>query len=99
MSILHSQQSEALINRLVKDQSSQPRSNTNQFDGFIRSYYYGVPYDDLSQRDIFDLRGAALAHWELCAKDRVVKPKSGFTVRTLNEMAGAQRTQCWNWYV
>lgn len=68
MSILHSQQSEALINRLVKDQSSQPRSNTNQFDGFIRSYYYGVPYDDLSQRDIFDLRGAALAHWELCAQ-------------------------------
>lgn len=68
MSILHSKQTEALIKRLVDDQSSLPRKNADQFTEFVRSYYYGVPYEELSQREIFDLRGAALAHWELSTR-------------------------------
>ena len=66
MSILHSNQTEALINRLVSDDSSVLRISDSQFSDFIRSYYYGVAYEELDQRDVFDLRGAALAHFELC---------------------------------
>ena len=42
MSILHSHQTEALINRLVSDDSSVLRIRDSQFSDFIRSYYYGV---------------------------------------------------------
>ncbi len=66
MSILHSHQTEALINRLVNDSGGFARTGDDQFTDFIRSYYYGVPFEELDQRDIFDLRGSALAHWELC---------------------------------
>ncbi len=66
MSILHSHQTETLINRIVGDQGSLLHTDDDEFEQFVRAYYYGVPYEELSQRDVFDLRGAALAHWELC---------------------------------
>jgi len=65
MSILHSSQTEALIQRIVGDQSNLPLCEGSVFSEFARAYYYGVPYDELCHRDVFDLRGAALAHWEL----------------------------------
>ena len=66
MSILHSQQTDALIDRIVSDQRNLPSSDMQQFTEFLRSYYYGVPFEELNEKDVFDLRGAALAHWELC---------------------------------
>ncbi len=65
MSILHSQQTQALINRLVSDEGNLPSLETEQFAEFVRHYFHGVPYEDLSERDLFDLRGVALAHREL----------------------------------
>ena len=76
MSILHSHQTEALINRLVSDDSSVLRISDSQFSDFIRSYYYGVAYEELDQRDVFDLRGAALAHFELCKTPSVGRNKN-----------------------
>ena len=75
MSILHSHQTEALINRLVSDDSSVLRISDSQFSDFIRSYYYGVAYEELDQRDVFDLRGAALAHFELCKTRKLDETK------------------------
>ena len=66
MSILHSHQTEALINRIVDDKAGLPRTEGGKFAEFARAYYYGVPYEALKRRDVFDLKGAALAHWELC---------------------------------
>ncbi len=71
MSILHSHQTEELINRIVGDQTGLPGDEGHQFAEFVRAYYYGVPYEALKRRDVFDLKGAALAHWELC---KVRKP-------------------------
>ncbi len=68
MSILHSHQTEALINRLVDEQIDFTRTQDDRFTSFVRSYYYGVPYEELSQREAFDLRGNALCHWELGKK-------------------------------
>ncbi len=68
MSILHSHQTEALISRLVDDQIGFTHTYDEKFTDFVRSYYYGVPYEELSQREIFDLRGNALSHWKLCKK-------------------------------
>ena len=65
MSILHSQQTQALINRLVGDEGNLHSLEAKQFTEFVRHYFHGVPYEDLSERDLFDLRGAALAHMEL----------------------------------
>ena len=65
MSILHSHQTDALINRIIGDQENLLPTQVSEFTEFLRAYYYGVPYEELSQRDIFDLRGAALAHYEL----------------------------------
>ena len=65
MSILHSKQTEALIKRITKDEVSPSTNNAPNFSDFIHHYYYGVPYDDLSSRDLFDLKGAALAHMNL----------------------------------
>ncbi len=75
MSILHSNQTEALINRLVSDDRSVLRTSDRQFSDFIRSYYYGVAYEELNQRDVFDLRGAALAHFELCKSRQLDETK------------------------
>ena len=65
MSILHSQQTQALINRLVGDEGNLHSLEAKQFTEFVRHYFHGAPYEDLSERDLFDLRGAALAHMEL----------------------------------
>ena len=64
MSILHSKQTEALIKRIIGSSTEDEPC----FASFINHYYYGVPYEDLSKRDLFDLKGAALAHLNLAKK-------------------------------
>ena len=65
MSILHSQQTQSLIDRIIGEESNIVSTNDAEFDEFVRHYYYGVPYDALSERSLFDLKGAALTHFEL----------------------------------
>ena len=68
MSILHSKQTEALIKRMTNDEVGAATSDIPYFSDFINHYYYGVPYEDLCNRDLFDLKGAALAHINLGKK-------------------------------
>lgn len=68
MSILHSKQTEALIKRITKDEVGSSTNNIPNFSEFIQHYYYGVPYADLCKRELFDLKGAALAHMNLAAQ-------------------------------
>src|SRR5665809_164194 len=54
--------------KLVDDAASQvrehlPRGDVAQVESFLRQYYAQVPADDLIQRDVMDVYGAALAHW------------------------------------
>ena len=66
MSILYSQQTDALIERIINETGYQDQAVDHEsFSEFVRHYYYGVPYEELSVRDLFDLRGAARAHFEL----------------------------------
>ena len=68
MSILHSKQTEALIKRMMNDDAGRSDDDAPGFSDFVHHYYYGVPYDELSSRDLFDLKGAALAHMNLGRK-------------------------------
>ena len=77
MSILHSQQTQTLINRIVSDGGEYSAGDAGQFPQFVRHYYYGVPFDALNERDLFDLRGAALAHFELGR----VRERNAFNLR------------------
>ena len=46
MSILHSQQTQALINRLVGDEGNLHSLEAKQFTEFVRHYFHGAPYED-----------------------------------------------------
>ncbi|MDE0309931.1 MAG: NAD-glutamate dehydrogenase [Acidiferrobacterales bacterium] len=74
MSILHSKQTEALIKRMTNDEVGTSTDDIPYFPDFINHYYYGVPYEDLSNRDLFDLKGAALAHINLGRKRKAEQP-------------------------
>ena len=65
VSILHLNETQALLDRLLAEATNLSDSESKLFNEFVRHYYYSVPYDNLSERDLFDLRGAALAHWQL----------------------------------
>lgn len=66
MSILHSEQTQTLINRLASsDTGYAAGSDSEMFLDFVRDYYHGIPYEDLSKRELFDLKGAASAHWQM----------------------------------
>ncbi len=66
MSILHSEQTQTLINRLASsDTGYAAGADSERFLDFVRDYYHGIPYEDLSKRELFDLKGAASAHWQL----------------------------------
>ncbi|CAN5523370.1 NAD-glutamate dehydrogenase [soil metagenome] len=55
---------------LIDEAASQvrehlPRGEVAQAGRFLRQYYAQVPADDLIERDVIDVYGAALAHWNL----------------------------------
>ncbi len=68
MSILHSQETQSLIDRIIREGGSIGSADAQQFNHFVRHYYYAVPYDSLSERSLHDLKNAALTHYELGSK-------------------------------
>lgn len=75
MSILHSKETQVLIERLISEDARLPASNPEMFKSFVREYYHKVPFDDLKERELIDLQGCALAHWNtgLICKPRQTK--------------------------
>ncbi len=65
MSILHSNETQVLIDRIIAASADLPSGTPDGFADFVRSYYHSVPYDDLREREMTDLLGSAHAHWEL----------------------------------
>ena len=66
--------------RLIDDAASQvrehlPRGDVAQAERFLRQYYAQVPADDLVQRDVMDVYGAALAHWNQGRRRRPGVPR------------------------
>lgn len=49
-------------------QADLPKDDAQQINAFLQQYYLRVSPDDLLERDIIDLRGAALAHWHMGRK-------------------------------
>ena len=55
-----------LIEKLLEcDDDELPQEQLVQMENFLRHYYRQVPIEDLQGLDSQDLRGAALAHWQL----------------------------------
>ncbi len=65
-----------LIDRLVSEsQDTIPKSQAKQIETFLRQYYRWVSPEDLIKQNILDLRGAALAHWQLARQRAPGKAK------------------------
>ena len=65
-----------LIDRLVSEsQDTIPKSQAKQIETFLRQYYRWVSPEDLIKQNILDLRGAALAHWQLARQRALGKAK------------------------
>jgi glutamate dehydrogenase len=58
---------------LVHDKVEDDRAV--QIDAFLRRYYEGVPPRDLQARDVADLYGAAMSHWNLAQQRDPRTPK------------------------
>jgi glutamate dehydrogenase len=57
---------EELIERLVSEAAGPlPKDQARQLETFLRQYYLWVSPEDLDKQSLLDLRGAALAHWQL----------------------------------
>ncbi len=65
MSILHSRETQVVIDRVIAESVNLPNGTPKGFAEFVRHYYRSVSYDDLKERDIADLLGSAHAHWQL----------------------------------
>ncbi len=58
-----------LIEKLLEfDDDNLPKEQLAQTEHFLRRYYRQVPVEDLQGQNPQDLRGAALAHWQLARK-------------------------------
>ncbi|MGI8940416.1 MAG: NAD-glutamate dehydrogenase [Actinomycetota bacterium] len=65
---------------LVDEAASQvrehlPRDDVAQAERFLRQYYAQVPAADLVERDVIDVYGAALAHWNLGRRRTLGDPR------------------------
>ena len=67
MSILHSRETQVLIDRIISEGSDLLSTAPDMFQDFVRHYFYSVPFDDMHEREIADLQGSVHAHWELGA--------------------------------
>ena len=57
---------EELIERLVSEATATvPRDQARQLEPFLRQYYLWISPEDLDKQSLLDLRGAAIAHWQL----------------------------------
>ena len=74
MSILHSRETQQLTDRLFDNSTRFPIANTQVFKAFVREYFRGVPYEDLKKREIADLEGSVLAHWNLGLQREAEQP-------------------------
>ncbi len=74
MSILHSHETQVLIDRVIGESTTRFGDTSDNFENFLRHYFYSVPFDDLSERHIADLCGCAHAHWELGLSRQRGKP-------------------------
>ena len=74
MSILHSRETQLLTDRLFDNGTRFPIANTQVFKSFVREYFRGVPYEDLKMREIADLEGSVLAHWNLGLQREAEQP-------------------------
>ncbi|MCC5859208.1 MAG: NAD-glutamate dehydrogenase [Ectothiorhodospiraceae bacterium] len=52
-----------------------PHPQAEELQGFIRHYYYRVPPEDLAERSVGDLYGAAVSHWNLARRRRSDTPR------------------------
>ncbi len=55
-----------IIDRLVEEfHDKLPSAEADQIETFMREYYFRVSPEDLVERDMLDLHGACMAHWQL----------------------------------
>jgi len=68
---------------LAHARAKLPAQEALQVEPFIRSYYTQVDPDDLLEREVVDLYGAAMSHWQFLQRFQTGKPK----VRVYNPRA------------
>ncbi len=90
MSILHSSETQSLIDRIIREGGSIGSTDAEQFNHFVRHYYYAVPYDSLSERSLHNLKNAALTHYEL----GTMRGESEFKLRIFNPDVEADGWRC-----
>ena len=74
-----------------------PARQAGGVEAFVRRYYAGVSAEDLCEREVPDLYGAALAHFGLLRERRPAELKLGSTTRASRSTAGSPPTRSSRW--
>ncbi|NIW04256.1 MAG: NAD-glutamate dehydrogenase [Gammaproteobacteria bacterium] len=71
MSLPPAERTTEIIDKLVVGSRRKlPKAEAPQIEQFLRQYYHRVSPEDLEERSLLDLAGAALAHWHLARERR-----------------------------